>query len=113
RGAPLPRPSHDPERRQPPQTREGGVLDRRAAEDEALVLPGLRDHREPGVEAPARAPAGARAVRQLDRAGLDASRAVDRARELGPTGADEARDPEDLPRPQLEAHAVHAGRTEV
>ena len=89
---------------------ERHVLDHRAAEDEAVVLARLRDHREAararlrrGLLADASAPDAS-----LTSAALDPVGAEDRARELGAAGADEAGEADDLARADVEGDVVDA-----
>ena len=56
------------------EARERRVLDRRAPEDETVVLARLGDHREPGAEAQPRAPPGAASAGEHDLARLDPRR---------------------------------------
>ena len=72
------------------EPREGRVLDHGAPEDQAVVLARLGDHREARARGCGAgcAPSGA-AARELDRAGLHARRAEERAGELGAARADE------------------------
>ena len=96
------------------ELRERRVLDRRAAEDEALVLARLGDHRHARRRGSGSGSGRAAApVAEDGLARLDRRRAEDRPRELGAPGADEAGQPEDLARAQFEAHSLDAGPVEV
>src|SRR5262249_9678995 len=111
--AALAAPPDDARGAQVAEARERRVLQRRAAVYEPVVLARLGDQREPGAEAPPRAPAEAPAAGEHDLAGLDLRRAEDGPRQLRAARADEPREPEDLAGAQLEAHAVHARRAQV
>src|SRR5215208_862741 len=113
RRLPFPAPADDPESAERRERRKRRGLGRGAAEDQALVLAGLGDHRDTGVEAPPRAPPkpATRCEQRLPR--MNGRRPEDRAGQLRPSGAHQAGKPEDLPHVKLEAGALDSRPVKV
>ncbi len=99
RSAPAP---HEPEPVEPREAGQADVLADRATEDQAVVLARLGDHRDAGADRRARPPRSATSPTRTSPAD-GGDRTVDRPRELGPPGTDEAGQPDDLAGPDRRA----------